>query len=238
MLNKVCTLLSGVYFDGYVLYLTEEHAQWKSNISSENKKAIAYVASRHLKNGQVVYIDAGSTMSNLIDIICKRIETHTLSGVKLILISTEHANKIADVCAKLGYDQYNSPVSVYMPGGMVRTNTKALVGVDGIDYLDVILQHLRKVDIAFVGANGADCNAGITTHDNEELYAKRRICEVANKVYFTFDDTKCNIILEAKLADFSDDKVISIINENPDNVNLNKILDKYSSKIELAKAII
>lgn len=237
LLNKVCALLSGVYFDGYVLYLTEEHSQWKQNIGAESKKAIAYAASRHLRNGQVAFIDAGSTMNHLIDIICKRVETHTLSGVKLILISTEHANKIADVCAGLGCDQYTSPVTVYMPGGMVRANTKALVGIDGQDALEAILSHVRKVDVAFIGANGADSESGIYTHNNEELQTKHRIAKFANQVYYTFDDTKCGIILDSKLADFSDDNIKAIINENPENEELQKILDKYPDKVELAKAI-
>ncbi len=237
LLNKVCATLSGVYFDGYVLYLTEEHSQWKQNVSAESKKAIAYVASRHIRSGQSVFIDAGSTMSFLIDIICKRIESHTLSGLKLILISTEHANKIADICAALGCDQYNSPAIIYLPGGMVRANTKAIVGIDGHDSLEAIVNHLRKIDVAFIGANGADSDSGIYTHDNEELYTKQRIAEISKSVYYTFDDSKCGIILDSKLADFSDVNVRAIINENPQNEELQKILDKYGDRIELAKAL-
>ncbi len=237
LLNKVCATLSGVYFDGYVLYLTEEHSQWKQNVSAESKKAIAYVASRHIRSGQSVFIDAGSTMSFLIDIICKRIESHTLSGLKLILISTEHANKIADICAALGCDQYNSPAIIYLPGGMVRANTKAIVGIDGHDSLEAIVNHLRKIDVAFIGANGADSDSGIYTHDNEELYTKQRIAEISKCVYYTFDDSKCGIILDSKLADFSDVNVRAIINENPQNEELQKILDKYGDRIELAKAL-
>ncbi len=237
LLNKVCATLSGVYFDGYVLYLTEEHSQWKQNVSAESKKAIAYVASRHIRSGQSVFIDAGSTMSFLIHIICKRIESHTLSGLKLILISTEHANKIADICAALGCDQYNSPAIIYLPGGMVRANTKAIVGIDGHDSLEAIVNHLRKIDVAFIGANGADSDSGIYTHDNEELYTKQRIAEISKCVYYTFDDSKCGIILDSKLADFSDVNVRAIINENPQNEELQKILDKYGDRIELAKAL-
>ena len=176
-------------------------------------------------------------MSFLIDIICKRIESHTLSGLKLILISTEHANKIADICAALGCDQYNSPAIIYLPGGMVRANTKAIVGIDGHDSLEAIVNHLKKIDVAFIGANGADSDSGIYTHNNEELYTKQRIAEISKSVYYTFDDSKCGIILDSKLAEFSDDNVRAIINENPQNEELQKILDKYGDRIELAKAI-
>ena len=56
-------------------------------------------------------------------------------------------------------------------------------------------------------------------------------------MYYTFDDSKCGIILDSKLAEFSDDNVRAIINENPQNEELQKILDKYGDRIELAKAI-
>lgn len=238
LLSQVCGILSGIYYDGYQIYITEEHSQWKKNIGAENKRAIAYTASRHITNGQTVFIDAGSTMLELIDIVCKRIKSRTLSGLNLVVISTEHASKIADACASLGYDQYSSPVKLYLPGGMVRINTKAMIGYDSINDIERIVQRLGKFDIAFVGANGATCKDGIFTHINEELQIKQAVIANSKNIYYTFDDSKCGLVLESKLADFADENIRIIINENPDNTYLQEILEAYSDKIELAKQIV
>lgn len=237
LLNRVCSMLSGVYYDGYQLYLIEEHSQWKKDVGKDKKLSIAYAALRYIRNGQSVYIDAGSTMLELVNILCKRLESRTLSGNKIIVISTEHASRIADTCSKLGYDQHTAPVSLYIPGGKVRPNTKAIVGIDAEDDIARMVQNIGKFDVAFVGANGATAEDGIYTHENEELYVKRSVIQNSKQVFFVFDDSKCGLVLESKLANFDDCNVKAIINENPENAELAKIVDKYTSKVELAKPI-
>lgn len=234
LLEQVCAALSGVYYDGYQIYLTEEHSQWKKNIGANSKKAIAYVASRHITNGKTIFIDAGSTMLKLVEIICKRIESKTLSGIKLVVVSTEHASMIADSCAKLGYDQYSSPISLYVPGGMVRPNTKAIVGFDSANEIERLTNTIGQFDLAFIGANGATCEGGIFTHINEELEIKKSAIARSKLVFYTFDDSKCGLELETKLADFNDENIKVIINENEDNEDLQRIVDAYADKIELA----
>lgn len=237
LLAQVCGMLSGVYYDGYQLYLIEEHSQWKKNIGANSKKVIAYVASRHILNGMNVFIDAGSTMLKLVEILCKRIESRTLSGLNIVVISTEHASKIADACASLGYDQYSTPISLYVPGGMVRLNTKAIVSYGDYNDIERIVQKIGKFDVAFIGANGAKKGYGIYTHINEELSIKNTVKKNTKQIYYTFDDSKCGLILETKLADFSDENMRVIINENPDNEDLNEIVEAYGDKVELARPI-
>lgn len=237
LLNRVCSMLSGVYYDGYQLFLIEEHAQWKKDVGKEKKRDIAYTAMRYIRNGQSVYIDAGSTMMELVNILCKRIESRTLSGNKIIAVSTEHASRIADTCAKLGYDQHTAPITLYVPGGMVRPNTKAIVGIDAEDDIARMANSIGKFDIAFVGANGATADDGIYTHENEELIVKRSVIQNSKQVYFVFDDSKCGLVLESKLADFSDSNAKVIINENPDNAELMRIVERYPGKVQLAKPV-
>lgn len=236
-LNKLCTRLSGIYYDGYELYLTEEHSLWKNSIKSESKLAIAYAASKHIRNGLTIFIDAGSTMSQLVDILCRRIETHAINGLNIITVSTEHVSKIADTCARLGYDQYSAPVKVYVPGGFVRPNTKAIVGINGQNLVEQIVNAIGRLDIAFIGANAAKAGAGIYTHNNDELYVKHQIAEFAQKTYYTFDDSKCGLQLEEKLADF-EDNIKVIINDNPENEDLQKIIAQYPDKIEIARKVL
>ena len=237
LVEKATRMIGGIYYDGYQLYIIEEHAQWKQKFSFENKTAIAHVASRHIKNGQTIFIDAGSTTTELINIICKRIESHNLASVKLIVISTDHANKISDICAQLGYDGYTVPVKLYIVGGVVRPNTKAIVGFDKEHEIDRLIQAVGDIDIAFVGANGATLENGITTIDTDEKYIKKSIISYSKKVYMLFDDSKCGIHLDIHLANFDDEKVSVIINENKNNEELNRIIETYPNKIELARRI-
>lgn len=237
LLEKAIRLIGGIYYDGYQLYVIEEHAQWKQKFSSDKKTAIAHVASRHIRNGQTIFIDAGSTTAELINIVCKRIESHNLAGVTLIVNSTDSASKISDICAQLGYDDYTAPIKLYIIGGMVRLNTKAIVGFDKEHEIDRIINEVGKIDVAFVGANGATLDGGISIIDTDEKYGKLGVIRHAKQVYLLFDDSKCGIQLDVKLADFGDEKVKFIISENDENPQLTKILEKYRDKIELARRI-
>ena len=237
LLEKAIRLIGGIYYDGYQLYVIEEHAQWKQKFSLDKKNAIAHVASRHIRNGQTIFIDAGSTTAELINIVCRRIESHNLAGVTIIVNSTDSASKISDICAQLGYDDYTAPIKLYIIGGMVRLNTKAIVGFDREHEVDRLISEVGKIDIAFVGANGATPDGGVSIIDTDEKYGKLAVIRHAKNVYFVFDDSKCGIQLEVKLADFTDEKVKFIISENNDNPHLNKILEKHRDKIELARGI-
>ena len=235
LLNQVCGILGGIYYDGFELYLTEEHALWKKNIEPKNKFAIAHAASRHIKSGANIYIDAGSTMTKLVEIICKRIESKTLNNLKITVASTEHAGKLCDACAALGYDQFSSPISLYIPGGRVRPNTKAIVGIDSEDEIKRITDSIGKFDIAFIGANGAKEGEGIFTHANEEAVTKCAAKNCAKLVYYCFDDSKCGIVLGGKLADFGEENVKCIINENKENEEDLAIANNHEEIIEVVK---
>ena len=237
LLEKVACQISGLYYDGYELYIVEEHSNWKKNIGLQNKQAIAHEAARKIRNGMNIFIDAGSTTTELINILCTRLEARNLASIKLVVISTEHASKIADYCAKLGYDQYTAPVTMIIPGGVVRPNTKAIVGIDAQRDIEKVIERFGKFDVAFVGANGATLKQGIVTHNNEELIIKQTVIANSKNVYFCFDDSKFGIELESKLASFGDEGVRVITNDNPENEELNEIAKSYPSDIILARSI-
>jgi DeoR family fructose operon transcriptional repressor len=215
----------------------EEHSNWKKNIGLQNKQAIAHEAAKKIRNGMNIFIDAGSTTTELINILCTRLEARNLASIKLVVISTEHASKIADYCAKLGYDQYTAPVTLIVPGGVVRPNTKAIVGIDAQTDIETITNRFGKFDVAFVGANGATLKQGIVTHNNEELIIKETVIANSKNVYFCFDDSKFGIELESVLARFGDSGVKVITNENAENEELVAIQNTYPNDIIIARNI-
>lgn len=236
LLDYAISKMPGIYYDREEIYVIEEHTRLKSVFGTEKKKEVAAEATKLIKSGQTVFIDAGSTMNEMVKIICTRIKSHNLARVNIIVISTDQASMIADACATMGYDQYNSPIQLFVPEGMVRPNTKAIVDIDeDKSTLSDLVDWLKNVDIAFVGANGVTANDGITTHDNSELKSKMVIISRAKRVFYVFDDSKCGIRCEEKLPAFEDNRVKAITNANEENSALKELLDCYPEKIILAK---
>lgn len=225
---------SGIYYDGDVMYLEEEHSLLKSNYENTEKKAIAKLAMSFIRPNQTIFIDAGSTMNFLIELICKRIKSKNIRRMNLILISTEHINAITNVCSNMGMDGQDIPIKVIVPHGFVRPNTKAIVCEEGYD-LNFYFDLINKIDVAFIGANGIDSNGVVYTHQNDELHTKLFMKNNATKTFLAFDDTKCGIKLEAILADLNnEDRVEIIINNNKNNSMLNDLNEKFKNKIHLA----
>lgn len=236
LLNYAVSQMPGIDFDGESLYLIEEHSKLKNLFAVEKKKIIAQEAAKYVKKHQTIFIDAGSTMNELVNVLCNKIKCKSITDINFIVLSTKQASLISDVCASLGYDQDNSPIRLYMPGGLVRPNTKAIVDVDAkVSELNYLIDTFNALDIAFVGANGATLEDGITTHDNAELLNKKTVIERAQNVYFLFDDSKCGITCEKKLSDFVDEKIKIIINESTDNDALKEIVNEHRDSIILAK---
>ena len=74
---------------------------------------------------------------------------------------------------------------VFVPGGMLRPNTEAIVGAAAVASLQAY--NFTK---AFLGANGVDLQAGFTTPDPEEAAVKATAVRRARESWFLADSTK------------------------------------------------
>ena len=68
---------------------------------------------------------------------------------------------------------------VFVPGGMLRPNTEAIVGAAAVASLQAY--NFTK---AFLGANGVDLQAGFTTPDPEEAAVKATAVRRARESWF------------------------------------------------------
>lgn len=222
-------LIPGLAYDGFELYLIEEHSLWKAQLNYEKKTKIARKAATYIRNGMKIYIDAGSTTEQIISILCKRIETHMLNWLTIVTPSIKHADMISECCVKLGYDDISAAIHLYLPGDRVRLGTQALVPLnDSEESLSAFAEELGGYDLAFIGANGIT-EAGLTTHINREMYGKRVAYEHADKRIIVCDASKYGIQLEYKLAEFADD--FTLVSNS--STELEKLKDKYPNKIIL-----
>ena len=103
-------LIPGLSYDGYELFLSREHVQWKTGFGREGKIKIARKTSSMIRSGHSVYIDAGSTTEEVVKILCQRIETRTLTHMVIATTSVNHAGIISDCCVSMGFDDDYSAV--------------------------------------------------------------------------------------------------------------------------------
>lgn len=222
-------LIPGLYFDGYEMYLEEEHMAWKKEMASKEKKAVAKKAAQLIKNGMKIYLDAGSTIEEMVKIICNRIQSNNLHNVTFVTISISHANAIAECCVEKGFDDTNSSIRLELVGGFLRQNTEATVPLKESEKLS---DQYDSFDIAFLGANGAS-QEGFTVLENTEYKRKTEAFQLAKKRVVLCDASKCGIRLKASLAR-KDQDFTAIMNDAPSNEQFIKVKEALGDKIVLA----
>jgi DeoR/GlpR family transcriptional regulator of sugar metabolism len=227
-------LVPGLYFDGFELYLVEEHSLWKSEVHHAKKERIGRKVSTLIKNDMKIFLDAGSTTREIASIISKKIETHVLTKLTLATTSIHIANVISQCCVTMGFDDTFSAVQLLVPGGRVRPATQAIVSVD-VDHSQILrlADFVGGFDMGVIGVNGVDSDGGFTTHDNAEVLNKVDIMRVSRTRLLAGDSSKIGIVLEEKFAVFSDD-IQFVVDDDPNNAKLRTLLECHKDKIILA----
>lgn len=146
----------------------EPRFEEKLHANQSLKKAIAQCAAAQVRNGEWIYLDAGTTTLLMIP---------WLNGIKNLQVVT-NSFKHAEICT-----QYNIPVIII--GGTIKPDTQAVIGATGMTQL----QHYH-MDRAFLGMNGIDTVRGYTTPDIEEGMIKQTAIQQAAVSYVLADPTK------------------------------------------------
>lgn len=141
----------------------------KQSLAIAEKRAIAKAAATLIRPQDFVYIDAGTTTLALVQVLSgSALEAHYVTN------GIAHARLLAQKGCK-----------VFVPGGMLRPNTEAIVGAAAVASLQAY--NFTK---AFLGANGVDLQAGFTTPDPEEAVVKATAVRRARESWFLADSTK------------------------------------------------
>lgn len=234
ILSKIvlANYIPGLVYDGYDLFLREEHARWKSGVQAAQKEAIARKAVSYIKNRMSVFLDAGSTTEEMAKIICKKVEMRAISQLTIITCSVNIADMLSDCCVQMGFDDNYSALEIYIPGGRIRPNTQAVVPAYGTDRrsIPLLTAALHGYDLGFVGMNGVSVENGFTTHDNKELVNKKDILSGARKKFIIGDSSKAGLALECAIASFDDD-ITFITNKDDDNATLTELSATYPNLI-------
>ena len=166
----------------------------KSSKNVQQKKAIAEVAAELINDGECIFIDAGTSTFELIAELANRNIFVVTNGLK-------HIDALID-----------NNIKCYMIGGNVKATTRAVVGSMALKYLENY-----RFDKCFLGTNGVDINAGLTTPDTDEAIIKECAIKNSKKSYVLTDSSKFEQVSFVKFGDLNQ---CTIITNNYSNINV------------------
>ncbi|WP_416151586.1 DeoR/GlpR family DNA-binding transcription regulator [Salipaludibacillus sp. HK11] len=159
------------------------------------KRQIGKRAASFVKDGDCLYIDAGTTTQAMIPYIEAKDVVIVSNGLNIIEQSMLHHFR------------------TYVVGGYVKTGTHAFVGKGAVD----AIQEFR-FDKAFMGTNGIDLNFGFSTPDPEEAHIKKLAIKQSSQAYVLADPSKFGDATFAKFANIEDAILITIDGKDDDYI--------------------
>ena len=183
----------------------------KISIFMEEKKAIGQICGEMVQNGEVIFLDSGTTTLEVAKHICH----------KTITVVTNDLN--------IGSTLINYPnITLFITGGELRRGTNNLIGNKAISFFDDI-QGAKL----FMGVEGIDVEAGFTIPDLEEVLIKRRMMKSVDKVIVVADRSKLGRSTMGVIAPLSSVHLLVTDSCAPESV-LNPIMEQ----IPVMKAIV
>lgn len=158
----------------------------RANQNKEEKISLAKYAAGLISDNDLIFLDAGTTTSCIIDFI-------TAKNIVFVTNAISHAMKIT---AK-GYP-------VYLTGGYLKASTEALVGTNC--YESLLKYHFS---IGFFGTNGVSHKEGFTTPDLEEGKIKECALSHTNAPYVLCDHSKFRSCAPITFADYNQAIIIT-----------------------------
>lgn len=154
----------------------------KSDRLQSEKEQIGRVAASMIHDGDTVVMDTGTTTL----MIARHMRAENVTVVTNSL--------------DIAYELESKPnVEILITGGVIRWNTRAMVGPVAESALDRF-----RVDLAFIGANAVSIENGLTTPNIGEADIKRKMIKVARKTFLVMDHTKFDRTTFSRIADLSE----------------------------------
>jgi len=158
----------------------------------ENKVKIGGIAAELIKDSDIIFLDAGTTVFQILDgIIAKKIK-------KLVVLTNS-----LHVCMYL----MNIPDIIhYLVGGSIKSTSMATIGFRTIDEIK-----RNRVNKVFLGADGLNSD-GFMVQDINEAKTKQAMMEIAAVKYLLADSSKINNPTFIEVAKF--EELDAVVTEN------------------------
>jgi len=174
----------------------------KSVRNLQTKINIAKYAASFIKEGDCIYLDAGSTIIQMIPFL-------------------EHKNIVVVTNGLTHVDVLNSHgITSYLLGGRIKVRTSALTGPQAIQSIENY-----RFDKCFLGVNGFHPSYGYTTPDPDEAHIKQVASSLARETYVLADHSKYEHVSFTKIIDLKDAQLITS-QIQPEQLN---ILSKHTT---------
>ena len=178
----------------------------KESLNADAKTAIAVSALELIKDNDTIFIDGGSTLLKLVQLLDERrnltVVTNSLMAAALLM---ESGHKLI------------------LTGGEFRAISRTLIGPLSAGVLNEI-----AVDAAFMGTLGFTVEDGMSTTDANEAFTKSLAMKRARKVVLLADRTKLGRNSFAKCAN---GKIDVLVTDGIDDEMRKKLEDKNISVI-------
>jgi DeoR family transcriptional regulator, fructose operon transcriptional repressor len=162
----------------------------KSSKNLHEKKLIAQYAASLVEEGDSIYLDAGSTVIEMIQYL----------PANDIVVVTNGLMHLQHLLAR--------NIETYVIGGYAKPKTNAIIGRGALASLEQY-----RFDKCFLGVNGVHPQSGYTTPDQEEAMIKQKALSLSREVFVLADETKFSEIAFAKIDDLHKATIITNILE-------------------------
>ncbi|MFZ3590057.1 DeoR/GlpR family DNA-binding transcription regulator [Bacillus sp. DJP31] len=152
----------------------------------EEKKTIAKYAASLIRNGDCIFLDAGTTVFQMIQFI-------EAKEIKVVTNGLTHLDSLL---------QQN--IDTYLIGGYIKQKTKALIGPGAVEGMSQY-----RFDKSFIGVNGIHLQHGFTTPDHEEAKIKSLAIHLAQETFVLADDSKFHEVTFANVASLDQALIIT-----------------------------
>ena len=175
----------------------------KSSKNLHEKRQIAKYAASLVEEGDCIYLDAGSTVTEIIEYL----------PTQEIAVVTNGFMHLAPLL--------NKGIPTYLIGGLLKPKTNAFIGRGALASLDIY-----RFDKCFMGVNGIHPQFGFTTPDQEEALVKEKAISLSREAYVLADSTKFAEIAFAKITEIQNAAIIT-------NDLAHEIKDQYLNRTSI-----
>ncbi|WP_151995059.1 glucitol operon DNA-binding transcriptional repressor SrlR [Buttiauxella massiliensis] len=141
----------------------------KTLINTEQKQKIADVAVQYIHDGDSIILDAGSTVLQMVPLLQR------FNNITVMTNSLHIVNALSEL---------DNEQTILMPGGTFRKKSASFHG----QLAETAFEHF-SFDKLFMGTDGIDLNAGVTTF-NEVYTVSKAMCSAARQVILMADSSK------------------------------------------------
>jgi DeoR family fructose operon transcriptional repressor len=175
----------------------------KSTKHLNEKEAIGKFAAGLVRDGDCIYLDAGTTVFQMIRHLKAK-------DIKVVTNGLTHLEALLE-----------QNIDTFLIGGHIKQKTRALIGSGAFGGIKQF-----RFDKSFIGVNGIHAEFGFTTPDPVEALIKNKALHLGQEAYVLADYTKFHEVTFARVAELNQACIIT-------NVIEKEILAEYKQKTRI-----